>query len=276
MTTEGAEIMKARPSHHKRLGVVAAAAVASTLVIGLDPGAAFAHGHSAQSRASVRHAAAIAHVRVHRGAHRARAHKAQVATTKPGPGHATKPTTATVSRPPTCSLLLISNGGAGRIRVFGRDLHNGLASGVVVNEVNFHGHVPAFVPGTRRRVPIVLRKINTWEPSVVTLRFTNTLGISSTCTFTFLRIARHHAQEVRSISRTDHIMMISNFGVSQTWMRINNSSALLHLDNLSKLINLNSRFNRNHNRLGFTGIRGHGDAFLVVWDGSVGQSRMVS
>lgn len=259
--------MKARPSHHKRLGVVAAAAVASTLVIGLDSGAAFAHGHSDQTRAKVRHAAAVAHVRLHHGRHRASADHA---------ANAAKPAPSAVNRPPTCSLGAISNRGAGRVRVFGRDRFNGLASATVVDEDNDPVHVPAFVPGMRERIPIVLHKSNPWKPSVVTLRFTNTLGVSTTCTFTFLRIASHHRQLVTGISRTDHIMMLSNFGVTSVYMRTNTLTQFLRLDSRSRLINLNHRFNRKNNTLGFAGIRGKGDAFLVVWDGSVGQSHMVS
>ncbi len=262
--------MKGLPSQLRRYGLVVTATVASTLVLGLDPGIASAHVHGTRA-----HAAAAAHVR-HAGARAGQRQGRRAALiTKAGAAASLRPT-VTPSQP-TCSLGAVNNRAAGQIRVFGRDRVNGVASIIVVNEVNDPVHVPAFTAGSLQRVPLILRKTSKWQPSSVTLRVTNTMGAATTCTFTYLRLARNHPQRVGQLSPGDHVMMSTSFGVRSMVMRANGGRvSIIRMGQRTRIINLNQRFNRANNGLQFWGVRGSGDAFVVVWDGSVGQSRMVN
>jgi hypothetical protein len=258
-----------RPSHLRRWGLVAAAAATSVLTIAVDPGIASAHLHRASGAAAATHRhASVRHVRAH-GDHATRGVHASTAM------RAAKPRPA--AGPPTCSLSLVNNRGHGHVRVFGRDATSGIESVEVLKEVNDPVNVPSFTPGTVNRVVLFLRKQSANEPSVVTLRFTNVAGASTTCTFTFFRVAPGHFQTIGGISRDDHTMMIGDYGLRSMVMRVNSHVNIVRLGQTTRTANLTGRFGRNANSIAFWGarddhrVKGTGDAFVVIWNGSVGR-----
>ena len=180
-------------------------------------------------------------------------------------GHRHSVTTDT--GPPTCYLRGVNNSGAGHIRVSGVDQGSGIQSVTVVNQVNDPVHIPVFVPGTRRVIPIILRKKNRWEPSSVTLKFTNMGGATTSCSFAFLEAATGHRQSVKGISSADHYIFAANFGISSMLLKANAHEFLVKMEWTSKIIDVGNHFQRASNSLSVFGVNGKRDAFLVLWDG---------
>jgi hypothetical protein len=252
---------------------VAAAAVAVT--VATVPGVAAAHGRNA-TRAAARPtvvvpAAAAGHRHASLAAPRATRREAAAVprAARHARARATRPAVLSV---PVCRLSVVRNGGRGSIRVFGQDRTNGLASLNVVNEVNDPVHVPMFPPGSTSRIHVMLRKDDPWAPSQVTLRFTNTIGAATTCTFTFLKVARGHPQTIGHLSPSDSLLVVTNFGLRSMVMRVNHTNQIVHLGQRGRLVSLGlgRHFNRVSNSLSFWGFQGTGDAMLVLWSGTGG------